>query len=315
MSDAAPDPADWRCSNFARAQGLDPVGSAGTYDCFFLVETPLPWPRDVADVPELAAAMEAIAVAAPSTSVRVLMVGGDASTRAGARVVTQWCRPTSGLAAAYEGADHHVAPTELAATLAALAIDPSSRPADAPALRDVLVCTHGRRDVCCGGAGTRLFTEVRDRWPGVRVRRTSHTGGHRFAPTSFTFPEARAWAYLDAELLDRIVERRGDAGDLAGHYRGWAALDAPAQVAERELFTHIGWPWLDAEVAADPLAGVDPDSGTSGVALRWSLDGANGTATAGIGIRRRVPTLACGSPPDEATKADPEYEVRTFQRS
>jgi hypothetical protein len=164
--------------------------------------------------------------------------------------------------------------------------------------------------VCCGKAGTTLFQQVVESWPGVRVRRCSHTGGHRFAPTSFTFPEARGWAYLDAALLDAIVSRRGHPSHLRDHYRGWMALDAPAQAAERELLARHGWRWLDAEVRAEPLVGLDPDAGTGGVRLRWSLDGEAGSAAVGVGVRRRVPTLACGSPPDESTKTDPEYEVR-----
>jgi len=34
-----------RCSGFAREDGLDPAGSAGSYQGFALVEIPLAWPR------------------------------------------------------------------------------------------------------------------------------------------------------------------------------------------------------------------------------------------------------------------------------
>ena len=47
----------------------------------------------------------------------------------------------------------------------------------------LLVCTHGGRDRCCGSDGTRLFQALFPP-PGVRVWRTSHTAGHRFAPTA-----------------------------------------------------------------------------------------------------------------------------------
>ena len=50
---------------------------------------------------------------------------------------------------------------------------------------DVLVCTHGTRDTCCGSLGTRLWRDLDA--GGATVRRTSHTGGHRFAPTAVTF--------------------------------------------------------------------------------------------------------------------------------
>ena len=42
------------CSDWAKSQHLDPIGSAGYYDGFLLVEQPLPWPADVSEMPELA---------------------------------------------------------------------------------------------------------------------------------------------------------------------------------------------------------------------------------------------------------------------
>ena len=42
------------CSDWRRSQDLDPVGTAGAYQGFLLVETPLPWPSDITDLPELA---------------------------------------------------------------------------------------------------------------------------------------------------------------------------------------------------------------------------------------------------------------------
>jgi hypothetical protein len=300
--------ADWRCSTYARAQDLDPIGSAGTYDCFFLVETPLPWPRDVSEIAALREAIEAVEHEAPDRSARVLAIVPTHDEP----LVTHWWRDPDAPAGPYAGADHVVAPNDLAPTLAALARDPGAHEPVNQARRDVVICTHGRRDVCCGRAGTALFQSVRDRWEGVRVRRTSHTGGHRFAPTGFTFPEARAWAYLEPDLVAAIVERTGEPERLARHYRGWAALDAAAQVAERELLRRHGWRWIEAAVEAKPLAGIDPDSGTAGVSISWTLDGEAGSASAGVGIRRRVATLACGSPPDATTKTDPEYEIRSF---
>src|ERR1700722_15059514 len=42
------------CSEGARSQRLDPVGTAGHYQGFLLVEQPLPWPADISQIPELA---------------------------------------------------------------------------------------------------------------------------------------------------------------------------------------------------------------------------------------------------------------------
>ena len=90
---------------------------------------------------------------------------------------------------------------------------------------DLLICTHGKRDVCCGQSGTALYAELCSRLDqgaapdaaqgavqdGViskyRLWRTSHTGGHRFAPTALTFPDGYAWAYLDAPASEHILQR------------------------------------------------------------------------------------------------------------
>ena len=44
-----------RCSVWARSQDLDPAGTAGSYSGYLVVDVPLPWPRDVSEVPEIAA--------------------------------------------------------------------------------------------------------------------------------------------------------------------------------------------------------------------------------------------------------------------
>ena len=50
-----PDP-ELRCAPWTKAQGVDPIGSAGRFDALLLVEWPLPWPSDVSDIPALAPA-------------------------------------------------------------------------------------------------------------------------------------------------------------------------------------------------------------------------------------------------------------------
>ena len=114
----------------------------------------------------------------------------------------------------------------------------------------MLVCGHGRRDVCCGSQGTALVTGCpRDpaRFGGtVRLWRTSHTGGHRFAPTAIVLPQGTVWAYLDADALRRITFRQGPLDDLLPRYRGCAGVGpAAVQALEREAFAEVGWEWLD----------------------------------------------------------------------
>ncbi|WP_278043923.1 sucrase ferredoxin, partial [Protofrankia symbiont of Coriaria ruscifolia] len=180
-----------------------------------------------------------------------------------------------------------------------------------PAPAEILLCGHGRRDRCCGRVGTRLHLDVASTWPRVRVRRCSHTGGHRFAPTGFTFPDGRAWGFLDVPALDRIVRRGGRPGELRGRYRGNTALDQWGQVAERELFERFGWGWLDHEITSSHTEVADGGR-LATVKLAWQGPTGAATATASVEVARDVPVLVCGEAPELAEKTSPELVLRSI---
>ena len=295
------DPA-FRCAPWTRAQEVDPIGSAGSFDAVVLVEWPLPWPGDVSEIPALAAA-----AAHPGARVMIVVPHHDEGGDGLLRVVHRWRERTNHL----PGVDHRVpmaqVPELLATLLAAPQADSRHLPSavgDAPP--EVLVCAHGRRDPCCGRWGTLLHVELVARWPEVRVWRCSHTGGHRFAPTAITLPEGRAWAYVDADLLDGIVQRTADVHALAAHDRGTTGLGLWAQVVERALFEQRGWAWLDVEVEARTTVADDRQS--AAVVLIW--DG--GRAAASVEVVRELPVLVCGEPPEHATKSAPELRLRSL---
>ena len=39
-----------RCSAWIKEQGVDPIGTAGSYAGYLLLEWPLPWPRDLSEI-------------------------------------------------------------------------------------------------------------------------------------------------------------------------------------------------------------------------------------------------------------------------
>lgn len=303
---------DLRCSPWTHAQGVDPIGSAGSFDQLLLVEWPLPWPADVREVPTLADA-------AADPRARVMMVvprADDAEADGLVRVVHHRRAGTHRLT----GVDHRLPAADVPALLAALLQQPEHDALDWPTVvgqspPEVLVCGHGRRDPCCGRWGTLLHVELLARATDVRVWRCSHTGGHRFAPTAITLPDGRAWAYADADLIEGIVARTADVASLAAHDRGCMALDPWAQVVERALFGRFGWAWLDAEVTAshNEVAG---DGQSARVQLEWRTgDGTAGHADADVVVTRTLPVPICGEPPDRATKSSPELALRRLRVS
>ncbi len=298
---------DLRCSPWTYAQGVDPIGSAGTFDQLLLVEWPLPWPADVGEIPALAE----VAADPRARLMTVVPRPDDEEADELVRVVHHQRVGTHRFA----GVDHRLPAGDVPTLLAAL-LDEPDRPqhawptavGDAPT--EVLVCGHGRRDPCCGRWGTLLHVELAARATDVRVWRCSHTGGHRFAPTAITLPDGRAWAYADADLIEGVVARTADVARLAAHHRGCLALDMWAQVAERALFTRFGWEWLDGEVTAARTT-VATDGQSARVELEWqSGDGIPGRAEADVEVTRVLPVPVCGEPPEAARKSSPELALR-----
>lgn len=291
-----------RCSDWARDVAVDPVGTATSVTGWLLVEWPLPWPRDASEVEALALLHDALA----GTGIRLQLVvpPGDATTRA--VVLHRPPADADGWFAGYERAVLRVQPIDVLDAALAL-VGGGADDADQGDDVDVLVCGHGSRDRCCGSMGTALALDVIAK--GIAVRRTSHTGGHRFAPTGVVLPSGTMWAFLDADALRRIIERTGDLDDLLPRYRGCSGVGSRGvQALERVAFGEVGWAWLDhrrrghdlgdGRVALEAIA---PD----GSELHWQ-----GEVAAG----RELPIPECGLPLEAAKKSETEVVIRSVSR-
>jgi Sucrase/ferredoxin-like len=343
------------CCEWSRSQGLDPVGSAGQYAGFLLVEQPLPWPFDVSSLPELVDVAE-LAAAAGLRLQTVIPVGQPGEGQPGegqpdgdiapgvhdsgddrgegpppvpepppqpppgpgpVRRVICYRSARPGWAGPLVRSESAAAPGSLAeATARLLSQTPGpgetgpgeTGPGDAQPV-DLLVCTHGRRDACCGGRGIGLVNEIlRDPLfgppSGVRLWRTSHTGGHRFAPTSIVLPAGTMWAYADVALLGSVTRGAGDLDQWLGRYRGCATLGSPSQQAvERAVLAEVGWPLMGSWRRASYGDGV----------VRLESD-VSGTWEASVREGRRVPQPDCRTSPDLATKQSVEWVVEGLRQ-
>ena len=290
-----------RCAPWAKACGLRPAGTAvRAPGGVLLVQWPLPWPRDVSDVAQLAPVLD---VAKPR-GIRVLLVAG-AGEPDGLHTICFHARP-----ARSDDAFVRYEPREIRRPLAdvvdgALALLAGADGEVAPPPSDIVVCTHGRRDVCCGGAGTALHIVLKAAAPGgARVWRSSHQGGHRFAPTALVLPDATSWADLDLDTAMGIVQRTVPVASVLSRYRGSTAIDDPrAQVLEGVAFAETGWEWLDAprqtRVDASGLVEVAAPVG------RW--EGVVDAGEVRIGP-------ACGGAPGETDEFE-EWVLHAHRRS
>lgn len=234
------------CSAWARSCGASPAGTApAAPGGVLLVEWPLPWPRDIGDVAELA---PVLAAAAP-LGARVLLVAGD--DQPGDERTLCWYRspsPDPLTAAVLTPVEARCSRSTVVATALALLGGESPGPAAIPRF-DVVVCTHGRRDTCCGSAGTSLYRSLRAAaLPGdVRLWRSSHQGGHRFAPTALVLPDGTSWAYLDVATVRSVLRRDVPAAAVVDHYRGCVTLaDPQLQALDATALATAGWAWSAA---------------------------------------------------------------------
>jgi hypothetical protein len=245
------------CSLLSAERGLPPIGTAGSYDAILAFELDSPWTPKLAgsrasDV-RLDEAIAAIGSRAKTTRLLALEPNEALRRQRGAsRTRVLHFSRGQGPFGAYSRREYEVPRESLARLLECLAGVATDSPgaladrvATADAMRDVLVCTHGARDACCGKFGYGFYVEMcavaAARREPLRIWRTSHLGGHRFAPTLLDLPSGRMFGRL-AHADATVVLDGGDAlvARLASIYRGRCALPEPAQIVERELWTRTG---------------------------------------------------------------------------
>lgn len=283
-----------RCSDWTQTNHVDPVGSAGRADTIVLVETPGPWPADIKTMPVFASELGRF------TTVLATEVTVQDPERA---LVTIYRRRSL---SELVGTDHLVGRSSLVDALPRLLSEDEFESGD-PAPFDVLVCGHGRRDRCCGKLGVKLQMVAQTKWPAVRIRRSSHLGGHRFAPTCLTPHDGRMWAHMDETVLGAVIEGSWLGADARRYYRGSNALDPWEQSAEREIALHVGTSWVDC-VLDDVHSEVDGDARWH-VSMSWHGPHGNSRAVATVAAGRVVPTPVCGEPIEFATKSSREFSV------
>lgn len=291
-----------RCSVWAEAHAVDPIGSAGCVRGFLVVPWPLPWPADVGELD----ALSGVRAKLDGLGIRIQATVPEPDHLPGC---LRLYRPPPGGGPRLERCEVAASSTDPSdlAEAAAVLLAGSDTVLTPPPATELLVCTHGRRDRCCGSAGTALFEQLRDNrkgpLAGVTLHRTSHTGGHRFAPTALLLPDATLWARLTPELVAGIVTREVPIEGILPHYRGCATLATPQiQALERAVLAEVGWSLFDAVRWGD-----DTDGRT-----RLHVRGAGGairTWSASVEVARWTPVPSCGQPIAASTKSEPEWRV------
>lgn len=206
------------CSLVSRASREQLIGSAPRYGALLVVlAVPRPWPRNALSALGLPGAGDVQAVLAAfgrSEGVcSLLAVEPDPASDPPDAVRALFFRRPEGLFAAFERLEWLVPTDQLVPFLDALLLqeDPAAFAAylqQGDVARDLLVCTHEARDICCGRFGEAAYRALRHTHPrpGVRVCRTSRIGGHK------SHPDASRPAERSLLGPPGAAELRGDLG-------------------------------------------------------------------------------------------------------
>lgn len=170
----------------------------------------------------------------------------------------------------------------------------------------VLVCTHGRRDVCCARLGRPLAVLLDAQLPG-QVWETTHVGGDRFAPNVVALPDGSYHGGIALTEVPQLVDALLGHRVLLPRLRGRAGLPAAVQAADHFLREQLGETRLDA---VRPVACTASPDGPTCVELlagadRWCVHVAPGEAGA-----ERLTSCAAGG----TTGSPAPFQLLTVRR-
>jgi hypothetical protein len=117
----------------------------------------------------------------------------------------------------------------------------------------VLVCTHGKRDVCCAKLGRPLAGLLEMQLPG-QVWETTHVGGDRFAPNVVALPDGSYHGGVALSDVSALADAVTTGRVLPKALRGRAGLPLPVQAADY---------FVREQLAIDELDAVRPVSSTA----------------------------------------------------
>ena len=188
-------------------QAVDPVGTAGSYAGYLLVEWPLPWPRDLSEIEDLAPVHAA--VAGSGLRLQGLPLFGAEEAR---RVIRY--TPSAGAGfGGYERAERIVPLERVVDTAVELGRGGEGDPDGAGPPSPTTSCSAPTATATCAAARrARPWPwSSRPTRPGWRDPAVAHqpTPAAIASPPAIFLPQGTMWAYMDADAMRRIVARRG----------------------------------------------------------------------------------------------------------
>lgn len=225
----------FRCSDDARARGDRSIGTAPPARNWFLVEQDGSWgPTAWHGLQVDEEAKEELEEILDDADARLMLIrrpgrNGDHGPR-------RWCvvrDTTEGAEVSWGTAADDAILIQAARlfedpTTPVERIDSPTDGTDGPAI--LLVCTHGRKDVCCAVRGRPVAEIAAELWPEAAWECT-HTGGDRFAGNIVLLPDGACYGGLDPEDLQPLVSAHLRGAVDPTHLRGATGYNNRVQAA------------------------------------------------------------------------------------
>ena len=296
-----------RCAEHAASIAVDPAGSALHVDEVLLIDVPMPWPKPVWAADGFTHVPEAV-MAAGELGRTVRALAAVPLDDGVGRIVAYERVPGVGPMVRREW---HLDPERIGTVVDRL-LRQGLHAADEHRVefdhgrREVAICAQGSHDICCGADGMRLVSQLLAVRPGLSVRKVSHTGGHRYAPTGLTFPDGRMWGFVSVEEMAAIIDRDGAPSSVAARCRGWMGAPPVAQVAERAVFAAVD-DWMVDDV--DRTVEVE----AVGEVWHCTVRLADRVFDVEVEAGRAVPTIRCRADGGLPAKPGKEFRVGSIQ--
>ena len=221
-----------RCSARAELTGEPLAGTAATARSWLALEQPGPWGRDALSASHLDSGVaRELATLAAGTGVRIVLIRRPGSHPDRHRPI-----PRHVYLAHTAPGNTWLERATITDPKALLDLDFLRAGAGEPGLLGarvsdplLLVCTNGRRDVCCALRGRPLAAAVASAH-GEAVWECTHIGGHRFSPTALLLPTGYAYGRLDVASAARLLS--GGPSVVTSNCRGRSTWPPAGQVAE-----------------------------------------------------------------------------------
>ncbi len=253
------------CNLVSQNSGEDPLGSAGCYDQWLMIELPQPWEAKFwtsrEELKPFVSLISELMSQGKLNKFRPLAIAPDKIySQQGFTRVIYYQRPSQ-LFTNFEKKEY-VLPLDKMNDLAINLITSSNLDEfegyrqNSQNIREILVCTHGNVDIACSRFGYPIYEKLRKEYSNdnLRIWRCSHIGGHRFSPTLIDFPSGRFWGHLNLDILDTLIHHPEDINKLRPYYRGWSGLSYLEQIFEAKLWQEIGKKWLTFPKTARVIA-------------------------------------------------------------